>query len=184
MLAADPPAAVTAPAPAPADKPSDIVVISRDSKSEVLVSKDTPLPLGKARRSEDAVLRQAVFLTSTLTVVRPAAATSPGDEVLRWTFQPYLQRQLCFTSITGLFSCAAADVEELADRAAGEAPLAAPPGRAAPIPNAAANDARNAVAAALRARAAALFDDDRRRKLEPMLKAAGVTVRTAGPSRR
>ena len=175
MLAADPPAVV---APAPPDKPADaVVVVRRESRSEVLVSRDTPLPLARAQRTEDAVLRQAIFLTGTLSVERPAAGS--GGETLRWAYQPYLQRQLCFTSITGLFSCAAAVVEELADKAVGEAPLAGPaPGQAAtPGPNPAAEGARAAVIAGLRARAAELFDDDRRRKLDPMLKAARVSVR-------
>jgi len=118
--------------------------------------------------------------------VRPAAGA--GEDVLRWTYQPYLQRQLCFTSITGLFSCAAAEVEELTEKAAGEAPQAEAPNQAAPAPNPAAEAARIAVAAALRTRAASLFDADRRLKLTPMLKAAGVSVgRTAGatgPARR
>jgi hypothetical protein len=43
-----------------------------------------------------------------------------------------------------------------------------------------------AVAAALRTRATALFADDRRLKLRPMLKAAGVSIRraSAGSARR
>lgn len=160
----DPPPVVAA---APAEKPADVVIVRRETRSDVLVSKDTPLPLIKAQRTEDAVLRQAIFLTSTLTVVRPA--TGAGEDVLRWTYEPYLQRQLCFTSITGLFSCAAAEVDGLAEKAAGEAPLAATPDPA--------EGARAAVTAALRARSGALFEDDRRLKLTPMLKAAGVSVR-------
>lgn len=172
MLATDPPAVVVA---APVAKPADVVVVRRDTRSEVLASRDTPLPLIKAGKTEDALLRQAIFLTSALTVVRPAAGG--GEEVLRWTYEAYLQRQLCFTSITGQFSCAAADVETLTEKAAGEAPLAATPGQAALAPNPGAKDARAAVATALRARAAVLFDDDRRLKLNPVLKAAGVLLR-------
>lgn len=173
MLVADPPPAVAA--AAPVDKPPQVVVVRRDTRSDVLASRDTPLALTKAHKTEDALLRQAIFLTSTLTVVRPA--TGPGEEVLRWTYAPYLQRQLCFTSITGLFSCAAAEVDELTEKAAGEAPLAATPGEAAAGPNPAAEGVRVAVTTALRTKAAALFDDDRRLKLGPMLKAAGVSIR-------
>lgn len=183
MLAADPPAAI---ATGPVEKSSDVVVVSRDTHSDVLASKDTPLALIKARRTEDALLRQAIFVTSTLTVVRPAAGA--GEELLRWTYQSYLQRQLCFTSITGLFSCAAAEVDELTEKAAGEAPLAAASGQAAPGPEPTAEGARIAVATALRAQADALLADDRRLKLDPMLKAAGVSIRrtpaSAGPVRR
>lgn len=182
MPPADPPAVI---ASLPA-KPADVVVISRDTHSEILASKDTPLALIKGRKTEDALLRQAITLTSTLTVARPAPGT--GDDVLRWTYEPYLQRQLCFTSMTGQFSCAAAEVEELAEKAEGQAPVAAATGEAAPNPSPAAEAAHHAVAAALRARADAVFDDDRRLKLDPMLKAGGVSVRrtpvSSGAARR
>ena len=168
-------------ATAAVDRPAEVVVVSRDTRSDVLVGTDTPLPLIKAGRTEDALLRQAIFLTSTLTVVRPAAGA--GEQTLRWAYQPYLQRQLCFTSITGQFSCATAELEELTEKAEGETPVVATPG-----PNPAAEDARTAVATALRARADGLFEDDRRLKLSPMLKAAGVSVRRiqipAAPRRR
>jgi hypothetical protein len=193
MLAADPPPVV---ATVPVDKPADVVVVSRDAHSEILASRDTPLPLIKGRRTEDAVLRQVIFLTSTLTVVRPAAGA--GEQTLRWTYEPYLQRQLCFTSITGQFSCALAEVEELPEKATGEALLApasaqaasaqAAPDQAAPAPNPAAEGVRTDIAATLRTRSDALFDDDRRLKLDPILKAAGVSIRrisvSAGPDSR
>jgi hypothetical protein len=173
MFAADPPAISVA---APAEKPADVVVVSRATGSEVLASRDTPLPLIKAGRTEEALLRQAVFLTRNLSAVRPAAGD--GGETLRWTYQAYLQRQLCFTSITGLFSCAAAEVEELPEKAAGETPLAAtPPTPDAPGPNPAAEAARLSLAGALRTRATDLFAADRRLKLDPTLKAAGVSIR-------
>jgi hypothetical protein len=172
--AADPPPAVAA---APVDKPADVQVVSRDTRSDILASTDTPLPLIKAGRTEDALLRQAIVLTSTLAVVRPAVGE--GGQALRWTYQPYLQRQLCFTSITGQFSCAAAESEALAETSAGEGPLPAATGQAGPASSPAAEAAREAVATALRARAEALFEDDRRLKLVPMLRAAGVRVRGA-----
>ena len=72
MLAADPPAVIVT---APVDKPAEVVVVSRDAHSDVLASADTPLPLIKAGKTEEALLRQVIFLTITLTVVRPAAGT-------------------------------------------------------------------------------------------------------------
>jgi hypothetical protein len=179
VFAADP----SVVAPAAAVKPAEVVVVGRDTRSDILASKDTPLPLIKGRRTEDAVLRQTLFLTIALTEVRPAAGA--GGDVLRWTYQPYLQRQLCFTSITGRFSCAEAEVEALAGKAEGEAPAApepaapsaAAPDPAAPAPSPAAEAARLAVAAGLKDRADTLFADDRRLELDPMLKAAGVWVR-------
>jgi len=172
MFPADPPAVIIA---APADKPADEVVVYRDAHSDILISTDTPLPLIKGRKTEDAVLRQVIFMTSTLVEVRPAAGA--GEDVLRWTYKPYMQRQLCFTSITGLFSCAGAEVEELTENASGEAPITAAVGQAAPGPNPAAEAARVVFVTDLNARSAALFATDRRLKLTPMLKAAGVSLR-------
>jgi hypothetical protein len=179
---ADPPAVIVT---APVGAPADLVVVSHESHSDVVVGRDTPLPLIKARKTEDALLRQAIFLTSTFAVMRPAAGA--GEEILRWTYEPYLQRQLCFTSITGQFSCAAVEVEELTEKSAGETPIAMTGGQTMPrpnptgpnpsAPNSAAEGARVALVTALNTRSAALFDDDRRLKLDPMLKAAGVTIR-------
>jgi hypothetical protein len=182
MQAADPPPVVVT---VPVDKPPEVVVVS-DKRSDILASRDSPLPLIKGRRTEDAVLRQTIFLTSTLTVVRPAARG--GEQTLRWKYEPYLQRQLCFTSITGRFSCALAEVEDLMEKATGETALPPPPpaqaasdpaAPAPPAPNPAAEAVRTDVTAMLRSRADALFEDDRRLKLDPMLKAAGVRVRRA-----
>jgi hypothetical protein len=172
IQAVEPPAVV---ATAPLGKAAEVVVVSRETRSEVVVARDTPLPLIKAAKTEDALLRQAVFMTSSFSVVRPASGA--GEEVLRWTHKSYLQRQLCVTSITGLFSCAVAEIEELTEKGEGEAPHSATPGQAAPGPNTAAEAARIALVTALRARAAALFDDDRRLKFLPMLRAAGVSLR-------
>jgi len=119
------------------------------------------------------------------------AAAGAGEQTLRWKYEPYLQRQLCFTSITGQFSCAFAEVEGLTENAEGEASLPAPPDQSAPSqatpsqatpsqapppPNPAAEAVRTDVIATLRTRADALFEDDRRLKLDPMLKTAGVSV--------
>ncbi len=184
MLAADPPAVI---ATVPVDKPADVVVVSRDARSDILASLDTPLPLIKGRKTEDAVLRQVIFLTGTLTVVRAAAGA--GEQTLRWKYEPFLQRQLCFTSITGQFSCALAEVEDLTGTATGETLLQpttaqAAPVQAAPGPNPAAEGVRTDVTATLRTRADGLFEDDRRLKLDPMLKAAGVRIRRVSVSTR
>jgi hypothetical protein len=65
-----------------------------------------------------------------------------------------------------------AEVEELTEKGAGEAPF----GEAAPGSNTAAEAGRITVATALRSRAAALFEDNRRLKFLPILKAAGVSI--------
>jgi hypothetical protein len=172
-VADDPPAIIVT---APASKPADVVVVSRDTRSDILISVDTPLPLTKAGRSEDALFRQAISLTSTLTVVRPAAGTD--EEVLRWSYEPYLQRQLCVTSITGEFTCTTPQFEDLkTETATGEIQITATPDQPTPASNPAADAARIAIATTLGARAMALFETDRQLKLTPMLKAAGVSIR-------
>lgn len=171
LLAVDPPPVV---ATAPAPKPPEAVVVSRDTRSELIVGRDTPLPLIKGGKTEDALLRQSIFMTSTLVLERPAEGAD--EATLSWKYQSYLQRQLCFTSITGQFSCAAAELEDLTEKAEGETQLPAP-APAMPSKNPAAEDARVAVATALGVRADSLFEADRLRKLDPMLKAAGVSIR-------
>jgi hypothetical protein len=188
---------------APAASPP-MMVLRVDTRSDVIASRDTPLALAKAGRAEDALLRQAVVVTATLKLVRATAATTvtatatdagarieapdapygagPATaDVLRWTYASYLQRQVCFTSITGLFACAAAEVEPLPERFEGETRVTdAPPGDTSNLaaPNATAEAARTALATTLRARASLLFETDRRLKLVPMLRAAGVVERT------
>lgn len=173
IQAAEPPVAAE---PAPAG----LVVVSREARSDVVVSKDTPLLLVKAAKTENALLRQAIFLTSTLTVLRPAEGQ--GGDIQRWTYQPHLLRQICFTSITGQFSCAAGVSEDLTEASSGEAPAPPELGPEAPPIDSSAEAARLTLATRLSARAPGLFDEDRRLKINPMFKAAGVTVRSAtGP---
>ena len=177
MIGAEPPAAVQ---PVPAAAPSPMAVVRRESHSEVLANRDTPLPLVRAGQSENALLRQAIFLNVTITVLRPEAGA--GDDILRWSHRPYLQRQFCFTSITGQFSCATGTTEEIAGESVGESPL--PPGTdAQPTEsNPLAEAARLSTATGLSARAATLFDEDRRLRFDPMLSAAGVSIqRSARP---
>lgn len=170
IQAAEPPAAVQ-------PTPAGLVVVSREARSDVVVGKDTPLLLVKATKTENALLRQAIFLTSTVTVLRPAEG--PGGDILRWTYQPHLLRQVCFTSITGQFSCAAGVSEDLTDESSGEAPAPPELGPDAPSIDTGAEAARLTLTTRLSARAETLFDEDRRLKIDPMFKAAGLTVRSA-----
>jgi hypothetical protein len=169
------PAAVAQPPAAP-----EVLVVSRDDRSEIVAILDTPLVLVKAGRREAMLLRRAVFITSSVTVVRPRSATGSEADRYRWAYQGFLQRQFCVTSITGLFSCTVPQVESLPDAQKGEAALAAPTSGEA-FPAAAAAQGR--ITESLRARATALFDADRRANVDPVFKAAGVAVATAAPRR-
>jgi hypothetical protein len=157
---------------------AEYVIVSRLEGTEVVASQDTPLTLVKGGRREDALVRRALFVTSAINVTRPAKATDGIAESYRWTHQGFLQRQVCLTSITGLFACSATEVESLPGKAAGQAPYVAADVQAFPQAEA----ARSQLIADLKARAAVLFDADRRTNLDPLLKAAGVSVvRAAAP---
>lgn len=157
------------PPPAPAE-----VVVSRRDGSELIATADTPMVLVKGPRREQGLARRAVFITTALTVVRPAEGD--GGPRYRWSYEGFVQRQMCFTSMTGLFSCTLAEAERVAEVERGEAPLTE--ADAFPLAEA----ARARLAGALKARAAALFEADRRAKLDPLLRASGVTVASAAPA--
>ncbi|WP_430418981.1 hypothetical protein [Phenylobacterium sp.] len=159
MIAAEPPPAAEA------------VVVSRRESSEVVVSRDTPLVLTKAGQREQAFVRQAIFVTTSLSLTRPGGE-APALDSWRWAHQAFLQRQVCFSSMTGLFACAEASVQPLTDAETGEAPVSPVDPEAAPESEA----ARKRLADGLKPRATALFDADRRQHVEPMLKAAGVVA--------
>jgi len=167
MLGADAP---------PAAPPAEVIVIRREA-NVVAASQDIPMVLVKAGRREDAVMRRVVFAATGVTVARPAGETTAGKDVYRWTHQAFVQRTLCVTSITGQFLCAAPQSEAVGDGEVGSAPVDA----ARPEAFAEADAAAERLLARLRTRAAGLFETDRKTRLDPLLKAAGVAI--APPAR-
>lgn len=168
MIAADPPA-VAQPAP-------EAIVVRRSESTRIVASSDQPVVLTKGAQREQAMVRQAIFVTSQVSVTRPAAA-DPATEGLvtesyRWTHQAFLQRQVCFSSISGLFACTEPVVQVLPDAERGEAPAPLAEPDTAPLSEA----AHRRLADALKPRATALFDTDRRRHVDPVFKAAGVVA--------
>lgn len=169
MLSADVP-----PVAAPA---AQEVVLARRDGNEVVATQDLPLVLVKAGRREDALVRQALFIAASVTLASQPTM-SPPVVSYRWTHQAYLQRQVCFTSISGLFSCTDAQAEPLSDKASGVAP---------------AGDALDAFPLAdadlkrltdqLRQRSATVFRADRRANIDPVFKAAGVAASAPARSR-
>lgn len=149
-------------------EPPAVVVLRREEISEVVAASDQPRRLTKGAQVEQALVRQAVFVSGSVSVTRPAADPD-APLAYAWTYQAFVQRQVCFTSITGLFACTGPDVEKLPEVAKGEAPL--PPGDPAfPLAEA----AKAQLEAGLKARSAAVFEADRRARIEPLLRAAGV----------
>lgn len=184
----DAPPPVSQPAP-PAKPGADFVVLSRDEHNDIVTTQDLPLLLVKAGRSERALVRQALFIVASVTVTRPAnpAAAAITTDSYRWSYEGYLQRQLCFTSMTGQFSCTVAEIVALPNKETGEAPvLPVQASNAAggtdddPFP--AATAAQDRLAARLKARATTLFEEDKRLKVDPILRASGVTATVSGPA--
>ena len=178
VLQGEPPPPVVQPA-APAKPSEAFVVLSRDDGSEIVTSLDLPLVLVKGGRTEDVLVRRALFITASVTVVRPVAAQDGASDGYRWRYEAFLQRQICFTSMTGLFACTQAEVESLPDKATGEAPL--PASGDGTFPEAEA--AKRRLTEGLRVRAGALFEADRRANVDPVFKAAGAVVPRAAPRR-
>lgn len=156
---------------AEAPPPAAEIVLSRREASEIVAAHDLPLALTKGPRREDALARGAVFVTSAVTVVRPPQ----GADRYRWTYQAFVQRQVCVTSLTGLFTCSEPQVQKLPDAETGEAPLPADPDS---YPAAEAAHAR--LIDGLKTRATAILAADRKASLDPLLKASGA-VRAAPP---
>ncbi|WP_374468370.1 hypothetical protein [Phenylobacterium sp.] len=152
-------------------EPPGVVVIRRQEVSEVVAASDLPRRLVKGPQAEQALIRQALFVSGAVRVTRPAADPE-APLAYAWSFQGFVQRQVCFTSITGLFACSEPQVEKLPDAAEGDAPLG--PGEPPAFPLAEAAKAQ--LAAALKARAPAVFDADRRARIEPLFRAAGVST--------
>jgi hypothetical protein len=171
VIAAEPPAVVQ---PAP-----EAVVVRRSESTRIVASSDQPFVLTKGPQREQAMVRQAIFITSSLSVVRPATA-GLVTESYRWTHQAFLQRQVCFSSMSGLFACTEPTVQTLPDVERGEAPVPLAEPDTAPLSEA----ARQRLADALKPRANALFDADRRRHVEPVFKAAGVIAARPGATTR
>lgn len=170
MIQAD---ATAAPPPHPAE-----IVVSRQDSSRLVSTQDLPLVLVKGARREEAVLRRAIFLTISVLVTKPAEDPSAENvpASYRWTYKSFLQRQLCVTSITGLFACSTAEVTPLPDVDEGQAP--AQDDGAMPL----ADTARQRLEDGLKARADTTFAADRKTNFDLLLKAAGVRV-TAAPRR-
>ena len=144
----------------------------------MVASSDQPFVLTKGSQREQALVRQAIFVTSQVSVTRPATE-GLVTESDRWTHLAFLQRQVCFSSISGLFACTEPVVQTLPDAERGEAPVPLAEPDAAPQSDA----ARRRLADSLRPRATALFEADRRRHVDPIFKAAGVVAARAAARR-
>jgi hypothetical protein len=190
MQAALPPAPAAEVAQSAPPQPATLAIVSQRTDNVVIASSDRSMVLVKAGHTEQAILRYTLFIVDMTTVLRPSPSPGdtspgrppPGPDRMRWSYSPYIQRQLCFTSITGLFSCSAAETIPLGDKSEGETALPPPTASGAsatdaqPTVTSAADVALANLSYTLRLGATARFDEDNRLKVDPLLKAAGVRV--------
>lgn len=174
-----------APAQVPPDTQTDVVVLSTTNNSQPVGASDLRLTLSKAGREEHAVIRRLIFITSALRLTEPAGWTGegPAPQTCRFEFKSFLQRQQCFVSISGVLACTQAEVTPLTEETHGDAPApaGAPVGFCNDVFRPVVN-ARVRLSGTLRDRAAELFAADQRDKVDPLFKAAGLTVRPDAPS--
>ncbi len=173
LQAAPPPAtppAATAPAPV-APQPPLL------QKLNPVAQKAKPLTLAKAGRTESAVVRYQIFLR---TIVKPgaAAAVPAGITVsaipCAWTVESYLQRDLCFYSITGLLGCEEGATVPLQAIENGQADL--PADTACEVFAKPVTAAEDRVIATLDRIKDQMFDEDYQLAIKPRLTRGGATV--------
>lgn len=168
IQAAPPPAtppAATAPAPPTLQRLAPIAQKAR------------PLLLTKGGRTENAVVRYQIFLR---TIAKPGAVPAMPEGVTVsaipcvWTVESYLQRDLCFYSITGLLGCEEGATTPLRAVENGQADL--PTGTTCEVfakPVAAAEDR---VIATLDRIKNEMFDEDYQLVVKPRLVKGGATI--------
>ena len=166
VQASTPPPAV-APAPLPPAPVTRLVTVAQRAR---------PLTLTKGNRAETAVVRHQIFLR---TSVRPGAtAMIQGQAVTvtpcAWTIEAYLQREICFYSMTGQTSCTDPISVKLAAGETGQADLTAE--QACDVLAKPVELSEGRVRAGIDPISATVFEDDYRIKVRPMLAASGVTI--------
>ena len=173
LQAAPPPAtspAATAPTPA-APQPPQL------QKLAPIAQRAKPLTLAKAGRTENAVVRYQIFLR---TIAKPGAvpAVPAGVTVSAipcvWTVESYLQRDLCFYSITGLLGCEEGATVPLQAIENGQADL--PADTACEVFAKPVTAAEDRVIATLDKLKDQMFDEDYQLAIKPRLIRGGATV--------
>ncbi len=198
-------AAVSQPPPptaAPRPPAEDFTVVSRIDNTQTVEAVDLPLALTKAKREEHALVRRLLFISATLRLTQPitpaepepapAASSAPPEteapegpppqQTCRWTYRAFMQRQICFVSMTGLSSCTQPEIIALPDVAEGDAPISdAPQQNVCNDIFRPAVNARIRLSSSLLARSKDLFAADQSGKVDPIFKAAGVVATPEPP---
>jgi hypothetical protein len=135
-----------------------------------------PLSVSKGGRTETLVVRHQIFIK---TATQPGAtAAIEGQAIVarpcRWVIDAYIQRELCFYSMTGQTSCTDPVSMPLAVGEAGQGDLVAD--QACDVMAKPVQLAEDRVIKSIDGGAAMMFEDDYRLKVRPMLAASGVTI--------
>jgi hypothetical protein len=169
MQAGPPPAA-----PPPAVTQSSTV--KGASATMTVAASDLRLVLTKARRAESAMVRHQVFLRYDVDRKVPDGADQRTVQC-GWRLRAYLQRSICFSSMTGLLGCTDPVSEELPTTETGAADQGQDPAASTCDLNfGPAREARDRVAVVVKADAQARFDEDYALNVRPQLLASGVKI--------
>ena len=169
MQAGPPP---TTPPPA-AYQPS---TVKGASATMTVAASDLRLVLTKARRAESAMVRQQLFLRYDVDRKLPNDVDQRAVQC-GWRLRIYLQRSICFSSMTGLLGCTDPVTEELPTAETGTADQGQDPAASScDLSFAPAREARDRVIAAAKADAQARFDEDYALNVKPQLLASGVKI--------
>lgn len=171
VQAATPPAA---PAPATAPAPPSPPQLQRLAP---VTQKARPLMLTKGGKTENAVVRYQIFLR---TIAKPGAVPATPDGVTvsaipcAWTVESYLQRDLCFYSITGMLGCEEGATKPLQAIENGQTDL--PAGTACEVFAKPVTAAEDRVIATLDRIKDQMFDEDYQLAVKPRLVRGGATI--------
>lgn len=173
MQASPPP---TAPPAAMAPLPPASTVKGA-SATLTLAYDDLQLTLTKARRAESATVRYQLFLKLDVDRKLPDGADQRSIQC-GWRLRAFLQRTICFSSMTGLLGCVDPETEEITEAETGAADQGQDPAASTCDLNfPPAREARDRMTTALKAAAPARFEEDYRLKVEPLLLASGVKIK-------
>ncbi|WP_454759233.1 hypothetical protein [Caulobacter segnis] len=165
---APPPPAATAPAAPLPPQLQRLAPVAQKAKQ---------VTLAKSGRTENVVVQYQIFLR---TIAKPGAvpATPEGVTVSAipcvWTVESYLQRDLCFYSITGMLGCEEGATKPLQAIENGQADL--PAGTACEVFAKPVTAAEDRVIATLDRIKDQMFDEDYQLAIKPRLIRVGVTV--------
>ena len=172
-------------APPPPPPPAEHRVLRQEAGTVIVADNDSRLTIQKPPAAEAVVVRQRLLLRHSLTEL--AIAEGEPRTTCRWEISSYMQRDFCFSSITGLTGCTASVSDRLAQEAAGTFETTPPPEEGDPPPTGAPkycafNAALLAAALAdaqarLGDRRTELFEKDFAVHVRPLLTRTGATLK-------